>query len=353
MEACLGELRDEVCVPYLNDIIVFSASFEEHISHLRKVLQRLKEHGVKLKPKKCSLFKREVVFLGRVVSAEGYKLDPSAITPVFHLKETPPKTTRDVRKLMGFLNYYRRYIPNFSTIAKPIYDILKLENNNGKFKGKGGRTAESFPGQPVTWTTNHQLALEKLIEHLVNLPLMAYPGPNSPFILHTDASESGLGAVLYQQQNGKLRVIAYASRSLSPAEKNYHLHSGKLEFLAMKWAICEHFRDYLYHAPSFVVFTDNNPLTYVLSPAKLNATGHRWVGELAEFNFTIRYRPGKSNVDADTLSRTADDMIQYMESCSQETSQEELKTIIDTAQLQEQGRVNWVLRSLMIQAFST
>ena len=137
-------------------------------------------------------------------------------------------------------------------------------------------------------------------------------------------------------------MIAYASRSLSPAEKNYHLHSGKLEFLAMKWAICEHFRDYLYYAPSFVVFTDNNPLTYVLSTAKLNATGHRWVGELAEFNFTIRYRPGKSSVDADTLSRPADDMIQYMELCSQETSQEELKTIIDTAQLQEQGRVNWV-----------
>lgn len=171
---------------------------------------------------------------------------------------------------------------------------------------------------------------------------MAYPEPNSPFILHTDASESGLGAVRYQQQNGKLRVIAYAPRSLSPGEKNYHLHSGKLEFLAMKWAICDHFRDFLYYAPSFVVFTDSNPLTYVLSTARLNATGHRWVGERAEFKFTIRYRPGKSNVGADTLSRTADDMIQYMESCSQETSQGELKTIIDTAQLQEQERVNWV-----------
>ena len=90
---------------------------------------------------------------------------------------------------------------------------------------------------------------------------------------------------------------------LFSTKKNYHLHSGKLEFLAMKWAICEHFRDYLYYAPSFVVFTGNNPLTYVLSTAKLNATGHRWVGELAEFNFTIRYRPGKSNVDADTLTR--------------------------------------------------
>ena len=124
-------------------------------------------------------------------------------------------------------------------------------------------------------------------------------------VLHTDASESGLGAVLYQEQNKVLRVIGYGSRTLTPAEKNYHLHSGKLEFLALKWAICEQFRDYLYYSPSFVVYTDNNPLTYVLSSAKLNATGLRWIGELADFNFTIRYRPGKTNVDADTSIQTS------------------------------------------------
>ncbi|CAB4024346.1 Hypothetical predicted protein [Paramuricea clavata] len=101
---------------------------------------------------------------------------------------------------------------------------------------------------------------------------MAYPEPNSRYVLHTDASESGLGAVLYQEQNRKLRVIPYGSRTLTAAEKNYHLHSGKLEFLAMKWAICEQFRDYLYYAPSFVVFTNNNPLTYVLSTAKLDSS---------------------------------------------------------------------------------
>ena len=159
---------------------------------------------------------------------------------------------------------------------------------------------------------------------------------------HTDASESGLGAVLYQQQNDVLRVIAYGSRTLTTAEKNYHLHSGKLEFLALKWAICEQFRDYLYYAPSFVVFTDNNPLTYVLSTAKLNATGLRWVGELADFNFTIRYRPGKANADADTLSRVPKDMDNYMKLCTEETTQDELRTIIQTVNLQEQGKVNWV-----------
>ena len=129
METCLSGLRDEICVPYLDDIIVFSPSFNDHIEHLRKVLKRLKEHGVKLKPKKCTMFKREVVFLGRVVSEKGYNLDPSTIAPILRLKESPPKTVNEVRKLMGFLKYYRRYIENFSKIAKPIYDLVKPAEN--------------------------------------------------------------------------------------------------------------------------------------------------------------------------------------------------------------------------------
>ena len=137
------------------------------------------------------------------------------------------------------------------------------------------------------------------------------------FILHTDAFEVGLGAVLYQHQNGLLRVIAYGSRTLSPAEKNYYLHSGKLEFLALKWAICDQFCDYLYYAPSFTVYTDNNPLTYVLSSANLNATGLRWINELADFNFTIRYRPGRVNTDTDSLSRIPD-FESYMGKCTEE-----------------------------------
>ena len=131
---------------------------------------------------------------------------------------------------------------------------------------------------------------------------MAYPDYTQPYIVHTDASNDGLGAILYQKQDGKMRVIAYASRTLTPAEKNYHAHAGKLEFLALKWAITEQFKDYLYYATKFTVYTDNNPLTYVLTLAKLNATGLRWIRELADYNFNIRYRPGKANVDADTLS---------------------------------------------------
>jgi hypothetical protein len=169
---------------------------------------------------------------------------------------------------------------------------------------------------------------------------MAYPDYSKSYVVHTDASKDGLGAILYQKQDGKMRVISYASRTLTPPEKNYHAHSGKLEFLALKWAITEQFKDYLYYAPQFMVYTDNNPLTYVLTSAKLNATGLRWIGELADYNFNIRYRPGKANVDADTLSRMSLDMDLYMTSCTEETTQQVLQATISGVQIQE--KAPWV-----------
>ena len=135
---------------------------------------------------------------------------------------------------------------------------------------------------------------------LSNPPVFAYADYRKSFKLHTDASSSGLGAVLYQQQDGIDRVIAYASRSLKPSERNYPAH--KLEFLALKWAITDKFHDYLY-GTSFEVVTDNNPLTYVLTTAKLDATGHRWVAALSNYHFSLTYRSGKLNQDADGLSR--------------------------------------------------
>ena len=126
-----------------------------------------------------------------------------------------------------------------------------------------------------------------LIHRLTSPPVMAFPDFTKPFVLYTDASQEGLGAVLYQEQEGKLRVLGYASRTLTPSEENYHMHAGKLEFLALKWAVTEKFRDYLFYASSFTVYTDNNPLTYILSSAKLSAVRHRWVAELADFKITI------------------------------------------------------------------
>ena len=171
---------------------------------------------------------------------------------------------------------------------------------------------------------------------------MAFPQYDKPFVVHVDACEYGLGTALYQRQDGKLRVIAYGSRTLTPAEKNYSLHSGKLEFLALKWSVTEFFRDYLYYSNDFVVYTDNNPLTYVLSTAKLNATGIRLVSELADFNFKIRYRPGRVHRDADGLSRMPMDFEKYMDLCTEETSQEFIKATINAVHLQDKNLINWV-----------
>jgi hypothetical protein len=126
----------------------------------------------------------------------------------------------------------------------------------------------------VSWTELHQQRLVELINILTSFEVMAFPDFTCPFVLQTDASQEGLGAILYQLQgDGRMAVIAYDSRTLTSAEMNYHLHSGKMEFLAVKWAVTEHFRDYLYYAPAFEIYTDNNPLTYVLTTAKLNTHG--------------------------------------------------------------------------------
>ena len=203
-----------------------------------------------------------------------------------------PQTVYDVRSFLGFVGYYRRFIRDFSKISKPIREvIIGLENQSKRVAKK----------TLINWSEAAQSAFEVLKELCVNAPILAFPDYKLPFILHTDSSTEGLGAVLYQKQEGKLRVIAYASRSVTRTESNYPTH--KLEFLALKWAICEKFHEYLYGSTPFEVYTDNNPLTYVLTTAKLDACGQRWVAKLANYNFTIQYRSGQSNVEADALSR--------------------------------------------------
>jgi transposase InsO family protein len=171
--------------------------------------------------------------------------------------------------------------------------------------------------EPIKWGEVHQTILNAMINTLKSPEVIAYPNFELPFFITCDASESGLGAVLYQHQDGVDKVIGYASRTLSEAEQNYHLHSGKLEFLALKWAITERFSDYLRYGPPFKVYTDNNPLTYVLTSAKLNAVGMRWVNELCEYNFTIQYKRGKENVDADYLSRRSLPVEELKKSCTE------------------------------------
>lgn len=345
MEEMLSSLRDECCIPYLDDVLCYAKTFEDHVQVLRHILQALQRHGVKLRAAKCELFKKEVRYVGRLVSAEGVRIDPKDLEAIHALRSKTPRTVGEVRKLLGFLSYYRTYIQDFSRVAKPMYELLQATHSAtvvSQPRTKKGKGAQLPSRTPVQWREEHQRALGKLIHILSNPPVLAYPNFELPFVLHTDASEQGLGAVLYQRQEGKLRVIAYGSRTLTPAERNYHLHSGKLEFLALKWAISEKFRDYLYYAPHFTVYTDNNPLTYVMSTAKLNAVGHRWVGELADFQFDVRYRPGKVNIDADTLSRLPVDIDSYVHTCTEELSRDTILATWEGSRAAKQKDVAYV-----------
>ena len=297
MERCMGELNLRDCLIYLDDVIIFSSTFEEHIERLEAVFSRLKQHNLKLKPSKCEFLRSEVTYLGHVVSEEGIRTDPEKTKAV---KDWPvPKNVKEVRAYLGFTGYYRRFIKNYANIARPLNDLLVGHCTTKKTKAKK-KTKQT----PFVWTEAQQTAFDSLKEKLMKPPVLAYADYSMPFKLHTDASSTGLGAVLYQNQEGIDRVVAYASRSLKPSERNYPAH--KLEFLALKWSVTEKFHDYLYGA-RFEVVTDNNPLTYVFTTAKLDATGQRWLAALSNYNCTISYRSGKQNLDADGLSRIRED----------------------------------------------
>ena len=223
--------------------------------------------------------------MGQIVSTKGIETDLKKIEAVKNW--TTPKTVTYVRSFLGFTNHCWRFIKGYTKVAKPLNSLTSGDNTNRK-KALVERTEEC------------QIAFEKLKDLCASTPILAYADYKKPFQLQTDASDLGLGAVLYQKDDeGHQRVIAYASRSSSHTECSYPAH--KLEFLALKWAITDRFHEYLYGG-QFDVYTDNNPLTYILTSAKLNVTGLRWVASLANYDFRIFYKTSKTNVEADALS---------------------------------------------------
>lgn len=290
MERMFGDQHCQSLLLYLDDIVVFSSTVDDHISRLDLVLSRLQREGLKVKLEKCQFFKEEVQYLGHVISPAGVSTDPKKIAAVKDW-QTPSNAT-ELRSFLGFASYYRRFVEGFAKLASPLHRLVADLTGTKNQRGRG----VALQG---AWTEQCQESFEGLKAKLVSSPVLAYANFLIPFILEVDASHGGLGAVLSQEQDGKIRPIAYASRSLHPAEKNYS--SMKLEFLGMKWAMTEKFREYLL-CQSCVVWTDNNPLSY-LQTAKLGATEQRWVSQLSAFNYTIRYRPGRTNQNADALSR--------------------------------------------------
>ena len=200
METVLRQLQWQTCLVYLDDVIVFSSDFQEHVHRLREVLLRIKSAGLKLKPAKCHFFRKQVAFLGHVVSEDGIATDPEKIQAV--VSWPPPTNVTQVRAYLGFCSYYRRFIPNFSQIAHPL----------SRLTGKQ---------VPFHWTKECNDAFEKLKGQLISAPIMAYPTDTGEYLLDTDASDVAIGAVLSQTQGGKLCTIAYASRSLNKAERKY------------------------------------------------------------------------------------------------------------------------------------
>ena len=287
MESCLGDMHLNWCIIYLDDVIVFSKTPEEHLERLGGVFQKLREAGLKLKSTKCEFFKDRIAYLGHIVSKAGIETNPKKIQD---LKDWPwPVTVTDVRQFLGFTNYYRKFIKQYTVVANPLNKIISGENAKKKNKR-------------VEWSTECEDSFLKLKEICRETPVLAYANYERPFKLMTDASKKGLGAVLSQVgEDGRERPVAFASRTLSKAEKNYTTH--KLEFLALKWSVTDRFHEYLYGS-TFEVYTDNNPLSYVLSSAKLDATGQRWIVALqGPYNFKVHYKPGKLNWVADSLSR--------------------------------------------------
>ncbi len=200
----LDSLRESHSIPYLDDVLCYARSFEEHVETIRSVLKALQCHGVKLKPEKCEMFRSEVRYVGRLVSADGVRVDPKILEAIQSLTCRTPQTVGDMRRLLGFLSYYCTFIQDFSRVAKPLYELLQAKPET--VKGPQCRSKVKGPQvpsrTPVEWTKNHQQTLERLIEMLVNPPVLAYPNFNLPFSLHTDASERGLAAILYQRQDG-------------------------------------------------------------------------------------------------------------------------------------------------------
>lgn len=292
MEACLGDENFNILVLYLDDILVFSRTIEEHIDRLDQVFMKLKSNGLKIKPTKCHFFQKEIRFLGHIVSERGVSTDPDKTAVI---ESWPiPTTEKQLRSFLGLASYYRRFVQGFASTAAPLHALLSRPKNT-KLK------AEQFQ---KLWTDECTKSFNALKEKLISPPILGFPDFSQEFILEIDASFEGLGAVLSQERpNGKI-VIAYASRSLRKSERNMEKYSSmKLELLALKWSVSEKFRDYLLGS-KFVIYTDNNPLSYINKPKqRVDATTMRWIGELAQFDFTVKYRSGKVNRNADALSR--------------------------------------------------
>ena len=269
---------------YIDDLLVYSQTLEEHLIHLSKVMDKLREVNLKLKPSKCHFVRQSVEFLGHILTPEGLQPNPKQVAAV---QEFPvPQNVHEVRQFLGLTSYYcnRRFIAQFSKVASPLHDLTRKETK-------------------WNWTEDCQNSLEHLKRKLLTSPVLEYLDFEVDFVLETDASFQGLGAILSQPKpDGKLHPLAYASRSLSNPENNYSV--TELETLGVVWAI-QHFRAYLY-GHNVTIITDHSAVKAILDKPTLSPKHARWwlkVFGMGISSLKIVHRPGRENAGADALSR--------------------------------------------------
>ncbi|KAD2805410.1 hypothetical protein E3N88_38787 [Mikania micrantha] len=280
--AVFMDLMNRVCKPYLDqfvivfidDILIYSKSKEEHEQHLRTILELLKEEKLYAKFSKCEFWLKEVQFLGHVVNSEGIHVDPAKIEAIKDWDT--PKTPTEIRSFLGLAGYYRRFISNFSKIALPLTKLTQKS-------------------EPFIWEQKQEEAFQTLKQKLCDAPILSLPDGCDDFVVYCDASHQGLGCVLMQRD----KVIAYASRQLKIHEKNYTTHD--LELGAVVFAL-KIWRHYLY-GTKCTIFTDHKSLQHIFDQKELNMRQRRWVELLNDYDCVIKYHQGKANVVADALSR--------------------------------------------------
>ena len=278
MDVVLSGLHMDICLVYLDDIIVYSKAVEQHLERLETVLLRLRHAGLKLKPEKCRFFQRSVSFLGHIISHEGIGTDPEKTRAI--MEWPTPTNVEEVRSFVGLASYYRRYVRDFAKIAAPLHALMKKN-------------------QRFCWTELAQKSFEELKVALTSPPILAMPSDTGEFVLDTDASDSAIGSVLSQRQDGAERVIAYASRSLDRREQNYCV--TRKELLAVVHFL-KYFKQYLL-GRAFKVRTDHAALTWLRRTPDPIGQQARWLEQMEEYDFVVEHRAGSSHSNADSLSR--------------------------------------------------
>lgn len=279
MNIVLSGLQGSMCFVYLDDIVVYGSSLVEHNTKLEAVFEQLRKHNLKLQPDKCEFLHKEIAYLGHIISDQGVRPNPDKIEAI--TKIPVPRNQKDVKSFISLASYYRKFIPHFSQLSKPLTSLLKKECTT------------------FNWTSQCDESFKRLKKALMTKPLLRYPDYSRTFVLTTDASRDAIGGVLSQDYDGHDLPICYYSRTLNKAEVNYSVIEREL--LAIVDA-CKKFRHYLYGRP-FEIRTDHRPLVYLNNCKDPSSRLVRWRLKLHDYDYTIAYKKGVLNGNADSLSR--------------------------------------------------